>query len=254
MNQQSPLVPQGSNLEQKNKGRTRVKIAVFFVLAVHGIGLLALLVQGCRQEPKTEVAAADTNTVAPPAFEPPTNTSAGMTPAQVTAPAAAPVVEPTTPTAQTGTATDYKVVKGDIYSHLATKFAVTSKAIADANPGVDANKLQIGQTLHIPAPTKTVAATAASSTTPAAAESASGEHTYKVQSGDTLTKIAKDHGTTVKAIRAANNLKTDRITVGQSLKVPAKTVAAAASAPAVTAPVMETATTSPTLPPGAPRQ
>src|SRR5881296_3269664 len=51
MNNQSPLIPQGSLVEQKNKGRARFKIAVFFVLAVHGIGLLALLMQGCRREP-----------------------------------------------------------------------------------------------------------------------------------------------------------------------------------------------------------
>ena len=39
-------------LEQntKNKGRARVKIAVFFVLAIHGVGLLALLMQGCKGE------------------------------------------------------------------------------------------------------------------------------------------------------------------------------------------------------------
>src|SRR5438445_8644443 len=58
MNNQSPLVPQGSVLEQKNKGRTRVKIAVFFVLTIHGIGLMALLLQGCRRDdPKGEQAA-----------------------------------------------------------------------------------------------------------------------------------------------------------------------------------------------------
>ncbi len=61
MNNQNPLIPQGSALEQKNKGRARVKIAVFFVLAVHGIGLMALLMQGCGQSqgagrtPETEL-------------------------------------------------------------------------------------------------------------------------------------------------------------------------------------------------------
>src|SRR5258707_12173837 len=69
MNEQSPLVPQGSLMEQKNKGRARVKIAVFFVLAVHGIGLLALLMQGCRQEPSGTASNDQTNnTPEPPAF------------------------------------------------------------------------------------------------------------------------------------------------------------------------------------------
>ena len=56
-----------------------------------------------------------------------------------------------------------------------------------------------------------------------------GEQTYTVKSGDNLSKIAKEKGTTVKALRAANNLKTDRITVGQKLKIPTKASASAAS-------------------------
>src|SRR6266404_5428473 len=64
MNNQSPLVPQGSTLDQKNKGRARVKIAIFFVLAVHGVGLLALLLQGCHREDSTTQA-----TNAAPAFD-----------------------------------------------------------------------------------------------------------------------------------------------------------------------------------------
>src|SRR5882724_6177831 len=71
MNNQSPLVPQGSFLEQKNKGRARVKIAVFFVLAIHGIGLLALLMQGCRRDDGAAgTPPAPTNNVAQPVFEP----------------------------------------------------------------------------------------------------------------------------------------------------------------------------------------
>ena len=44
--------------------------------------------------------------------------------------------------------------------------------------------------------------------------------TYVVKSGDTLTRIAKVHGTTVKALKAANNLTNDRIVVGAKLKIP----------------------------------
>jgi LysM repeat protein len=60
-----------------------------------------------------------------------------------------------------------------------------------------------------------------------------GGEAYTVKSGDTLTKIAKAHGTTVKAIKAASNLTTDHIKVGQKLTIPAKAEAAApAPAPA----------------------
>jgi LysM repeat protein len=43
---------------------------------------------------------------------------------------------------------------------------------------------------------------------------------YVVKAGDTLTRIARTHGTTVKAIEAANNLTTDRIVIGARLKLP----------------------------------
>jgi len=43
---------------------------------------------------------------------------------------------------------------------------------------------------------------------------------YTVKSGDTLTRIAKSHGTTVRALKAANNLENDRIVVGSKLKIP----------------------------------
>lgn len=43
---------------------------------------------------------------------------------------------------------------------------------------------------------------------------------YTVKSGDNLTRIAKTHGTTVKAIEAANGLADDHIVVGAKLKMP----------------------------------
>src|SRR5260370_21391821 len=80
MNNQSPLIPQGSLLEQRNKGRARVKIAVFLVLSIHGIGLMALLMQGCKKEPDTTstTTPASTNTSAP-AFVEPTNAPGSLT-------------------------------------------------------------------------------------------------------------------------------------------------------------------------------
>jgi len=42
---------------------------------------------------------------------------------------------------------------------------------------------------------------------------------YVVKAGDTLGRIAKAHGTTVKALKTANHLASDRIFVGEKLKL-----------------------------------
>lgn len=49
---------------------------------------------------------------------------------------------------------------------------------------------------------------------------ATGGAVYFVKSGDTLSHIAKTHGISIKALKAANNLATDRIVVGEQLKIP----------------------------------
>ena len=50
---------------------------------------------------------------------------------------------------------------------------------------------------------------------------------YVVKSGDTLSRIAKAHKTTLRALKAANGLKTDRIDAGRKLKLPVMAVSKA---------------------------
>ena len=237
MNNQNPLIPQGSVLEQKNQGRARVKIAVFFVLAVHGIGLMALLMQGCGQS-KEQVPSPETVVSNPtPAFVEPTNPPIAPSnpPVAVTTPVAPET--PATPVVPAG-ATEYTIVKGDILEKIAKNFHVSVKAITDANPGIEPTKLQIGQKIHIPAPSAPAVPTV-SGTAPAETVSAAGEPVYTVKSGDNLTKIAAQYGVSLKALRAANGLTTDSIKVGQKLKIPAKVSAPVAppTAPAEPAPI-----------------
>jgi LysM repeat protein len=252
MNNQSPFVSQNSAPEQKNNDRARVKIAVFVVLAINGIGLMALLMGGCQKPPETPPPPAEPTNAAPPFVEP-TNTVTAPTNAAV-APVS-PVVPPVNPPpveipapAVPAGATEYTIVKGDILEKIAKKFHVSVKAITDANPGIEPTKLKIGQKIHIPAATAPTApaATGAASTEVA---SPSGEQTYAVKSGDTLSSIAKEKGTTVKALRAANSLKTDRITVGQKLKIPVK---ASAPATGTATPAEPTPGTSTSAPPAVP--
>jgi len=235
MNIQSPLVPQGSLLEQKNKGRARVKIAVFFVLAIHGIGLLALLMQGCRREP---VAPPETTNAVVPSLES-TNVVADPNPVVPSNPTPVVAITPVS------VGIEYTIVQGDNFSTLAKKFGVTVRAITDANPGVDSTKLKIGQKIHIPPALPSSPHTVGNGTV-----APSGEPLYTVKSGDTLIKIAGQFGTTVKAIRSANDLKTDSIKVGQKLKIPAR---GAGSAPGSTTPSEPSSPGAPPAPGAAPQ-
>jgi len=223
MNNPNPFVPKGSLLEEQSKRRSRMKLGVLCVLVVGVAGLTAMLIQGCKREQVTEttpppdtntVAAVDTNTPSVEASNPPV--------------AAPPVVAPAPVPEAAGT--EYVVVKGDSLAKIAKKHGVTLSALKAANPGVEPTKLKVGQKLSIPAGGSPAAAPATG--TSSGVESSGGE-AYTVKSGDTLTKIAKAHGTTVKAIKAASNLATDHIKVGQKLTIPAK---AEAAAPAPVAP------------------
>jgi LysM repeat protein len=231
---ESPLIPQGSFLEQKNKGRARVKIAVFIVLAIHGVGLMALLMQGCKPGSTKDSGGADTNTLSElgtntfPVLDE-TNKSSYITPTNVATPPDLVNTLPTNvvpePVVPAAAATEHKIAKGESFAKLAQQYHVTVRAIQDANPGVDATKLQIGQTIKIPAAT----AATGSAVAPAAGNGSS--QSYTVKSGDTLIKIANQFGVTVKVLRTANSLTTDKIRVGQHLKIPVK---AGAHVPATT--------------------
>ncbi|HEX3625284.1 MAG TPA: LysM peptidoglycan-binding domain-containing protein [Verrucomicrobiae bacterium] len=56
--------------------------------------------------------------------------------------------------------------------------------------------------------------------TPADPPHITGAAVYLVKSGDTLGRIAKAHHTSVKAIKEANKLATDNISVGEKLNIP----------------------------------
>jgi LysM repeat protein len=52
------------------------------------------------------------------------------------------------------------------------------------------------------------------------ARSSSSDCNYRVQSGDTLEKIAKDLRVSISTLKECNNLKSDKIVIGQELKIP----------------------------------
>ena len=266
MSTPNPLVPQGTFAE---KGKSHIRVAVFTILAVHVVLLSALLIAGCKRT-TTEEQPPDQTAItppppAPPPIEPPVMPPPIDTSLPVVAPPPPPVVDVAPPPPPVNVAPavvetpsqEHVIVKGDTFALLATKYHVSVNAIKQANPNLNPTRLKIGDKVKIPA------ATAVPAAQPGAAAPAGEGKTYKVKSGDNLTKIAKAHGTTAKALRAANNLSTDQIKVGQTLKIPGKSTPTApvfeptpapAPAPAPVEPPPAPVTPVPFAPPtGAPR-
>ena len=118
------------------------------------------------------------------------------------------------PTPSPSAGRTYKVRKGDTYYSIASRHKTTMNALKEANPGVDPRRLQLNQELKIPAPRMS----------PAAAPVANDSSVYQVKSGDMLGKIARKFKTTVDRLRQVNGLTSDRIRVGQKLKLPPEAV------------------------------
>jgi LysM repeat protein len=251
MNNPNPLVPQGTLTEQKKHRRTRVLITVMGIIALHVIPITTLLfMQGCKREtPSNTFAEAEgTNNFLPPLdafytnFPPLDTATTTTTTTTTTTPATTPTTTPTTlaardtasrltprttlppppeafsslPSLPAGRVTEHVVVRGDTFSSLAKKYGTTVKAITEANPAVDPQRLMIGQKILVPPSSATAQQTAARSE-PAPDPN---HEVYVVRRGDSLSKIAREYGTTVRALRSANNLTSDRILVGQKLLVP----------------------------------
>lgn len=120
-------------------------------------------------------------------------------------------VELVTEPATTLPTTEYTVVSGDTLWKISVKFNTTISEIVALN-NLDPNKhLYVGQKLKVPA-----------SSPPASTVQT---FDYKVQSGETLWKIAQKFGTTVQEIATASGIDPAKyLYVGQTLKIPAKPV------------------------------
>jgi LysM repeat protein/beta-lactamase class D len=109
----------------------------------------------------------------------------------------------------------YKVVRGDSLSSVARKFRLSISDLAAVNELSTRAELRIGQTLTIPG--------TVSSTSSAPSKVAStAPHRYTVRSGDSLTRVAREHGLSIQALAAANDLGTDEeLLIGRTLTIPA---------------------------------
>ncbi|MDO8224268.1 C40 family peptidase [Bacillus cabrialesii] len=118
----------------------------------------------------------------------------------------------------------YKVKSGDSLWKISKKYGMTVSELKKLN-GLKSDLLRIGQVLKLKGSTSSKS----SSSTKVSTSSTS---TYKVKRGDSLSKIAKQYGTTVSKLKSLNGLKSDVIYVNQVLKVKgtsSKTVSSSSS-------------------------
>ena len=94
----------------------------------------------------------------------------------------------------------YIVKSGDSLYSIAKKYGITVDALKSAN-GKTSNLLSIGEILVIPTTTATT-------------------RTYTVKAGDSLWKIATTYGVSVNALKQANGLSSDLLSIGQVLVIP----------------------------------
>ncbi len=113
----------------------------------------------------------------------------------------------------------YKVRPGDSLSVIAKRFGVSTKEIIKANNLKKPYHLRVGQKLKIP-----VKYTSRSSKKRKTVKRKSRSYTYsycsrryRVKPGDSLIKIAKKFGVSVKTLKKINNLKSNTLRVGQTL-------------------------------------
>ncbi|MCY9375217.1 LysM peptidoglycan-binding domain-containing protein [Bacillus sp. T17B1] len=105
----------------------------------------------------------------------------------------------------------YTVKSGDSLWKISKKYGMTVSELKKLN-GLKSDLLRIGQVLKLKG-------SASSSSSSSSSVSTSSSSTYKVKRGDSLSKIAKQYGTTVSKLKSLNGLKSDVIYVNQVLKV-----------------------------------
>lgn len=144
--------------------------------------------------------------------------------------------------------TPYTIMKDDTISSVAYRYYLRWQDVMASNPGIDPLRLRIGQVIQLPGHvdlSKSRGVSQPASVKKAVPPSSTAANisapkvsapvyngpatTYVVKKGDSLSVIAYKHGINTAALRAANNLKSDRIIVGQKLQIPGKSATPAAT-------------------------
>ena len=143
--------------------------------------------------------------------------------------AAAPRAASATRVASSSAAGVHVVRRGDTLGRIARRHGTSVAALRRAN-GLSSSLIRAGQTLRVPGSGSSSAAGGVGSVEPGSSSAArapqvarassSAPVVHVVRRGDTLTGIARRHGSSVTALRRENGLSSSLIRAGQTLRVP----------------------------------
>src|SRR5699024_2237234 len=112
----------------------------------------------------------------------------------------------------------YTVKSGDTLSHIAVRNKVSVANLKKWN-NLNSDLIRVGQKLSIKGGSSSGGSNSSGSSSSGSSNSTK---TYTVKSGDSLSKIASQNGTTVAKLKSWNNLKSDTIYIGQKLSINGK--------------------------------
>lgn len=110
-----------------------------------------------------------------------------------------------------GAVIKHQVKKGETLASLARKYKTSLGAIKSANHIPKSGKLAVGQRLNIPVLRSGTATYKIDKTETCTI--------HKVQKGDTLASIAKKYDISAAEVKKANQLKSDKLKIGQDLRI-----------------------------------
>jgi LysM repeat protein len=174
------LTPGTPAVRLEMQRQERFRLGVYCTLAALGVFLGAMLFQGCQKE------------------------QANSPSSQLPGDATSAIAERAVP-AQLGVGSDS---------------TVTDTAVSASNQVAQSPAVSLPGSVPEPTATNMPLDASQLSAPEPAVHAAAAPSTSTVRRGDTLTKIARTHHTTVAAIKSANSLKTDRIVAGTRITLP----------------------------------
>jgi membrane-bound lytic murein transglycosylase D len=112
----------------------------------------------------------------------------------------------------------HEVAKGETLTGLAKEVGITTTVLRQYNPKLTVSAsgaLRVGSTVLLP----TAHTLAVVRKVPDPSSAVSGGTRYTVRRGDTLSGIAKRHGTTVSRLKSLNGMRSDKLVAGKTIRV-----------------------------------